>query len=202
MDSLLEKVPGPAMGYVSVILGELGLFLAYLHFPGYSFLHNMMSELGVGPGAIFFNWALIISGILAMPFYFHFSRSFEREGNERLIQGALICSWTSCIFYALVGVFPAIKENALIHLLHGTTAAISLMSGMGYLIFFGVLIWRTKQYHSLQAIYSFIVAGIYLLFLLTWLPIVEWTSNFAITFWILMNATVMVVSKKKQELVP
>jgi hypothetical membrane protein len=60
---------GGICGLISIIIGICGDILAIIYFPGYNLLNNMVSDLGIGPGGIFFILGLIFSGILAIPHY-------------------------------------------------------------------------------------------------------------------------------------
>ena len=61
-DTLFFKNYGSIFGILSVSVGVIGDLIALYLFPGYSIFSNMISELGVGPGGIFFNIGVFFSG--------------------------------------------------------------------------------------------------------------------------------------------
>lgn len=189
LDQLIFRVPGGFYGIVSVTIGLLGMYLSYLTVPGYSMLNNMVSELGVSPGAIYFNFGFFLSGLLAIPYYLTLARVFSYEKlNQKAILSAKICSMTSCGFYALVGVFPAVQEDLVLLYTHGTVAAISVISGVGYLLSFGYLMKKSQFFNGIHLILTGGVIIFYILFLLSWIPIIEWTASLGIILWIFINS--------------
>lgn len=198
MDKLLEYLPGGFYGLLSVAIYIFCDIMAILFFPGsYNFLENMISDLGVGPGGIFFNLGLIISGIISIPFYMHLGRSLRSENirSEILRKIAIVASLISIITYILIGFFPAIPENQIIFFIHGTLALISWVTGSIYCSFFSILMLKDVKFSKLQAYLGFIVSGIFILFLFTWWPLTEWLLTFAIIFWIIVNASYMLYHK-------
>lgn len=186
IDKLLKKIPGGVFGLASVAIILFGDFIAILSFPGYNFFENMVSELGVSPRGIFFNIGIILSGILAMPFYIHLSKTFVGENiNENLRKTAIISSMISCITYCFLGVFPAVESDFILYHLHGILAFVSMTSGVGYLISFNLLIIKTSKFKKSQAYLGFFVAALYTFFLCTWWPIIEWIMSFAVITWII-----------------
>ena len=79
LDKILRRISGGVFGILSMIIRVLCDFLAFLCIPGYDIFENMVSELGVGKGGIFFNLGLIISGIICIPFYIALIRSLTIE---------------------------------------------------------------------------------------------------------------------------
>lgn len=196
IDKLLNVKPGGIFGLLSVVFIVLGELIAFLLFPGYSIFKNMISELGAGPGGIFFNLSVIISGIIIIPYYIHLGKSFSGENiKENLRKFAILVAVISCITYSFLGVFPSIESEAIIYITHGILAAISISSGLGYLILYSILMLKAQNFSKIQAYHGFIVAGFYTFFLLTWIPIVEWVLNIAILSWITANSIYMLYHK-------
>jgi hypothetical membrane protein len=57
------------------ILGLTGVIIAFFSivlsiYPSYNFLTQFISELGVGPNALIFNFGMMISSILIIPFFY------------------------------------------------------------------------------------------------------------------------------------
>jgi hypothetical membrane protein len=187
IDKLLDILPGGIYGILSLIARILGDFLAFLLFPGYNIFDNMVSELGTGPGGIFFSLGLIISGIICVPFYVALARSLKSdEISEKSIRIGLMFFYISDIAYILVGFFPSIEENYLIYVTHGVLAVISWLTGMVYLIIFSKLMLKHENYTKIPAYSGFCLIGFMLLFLLIWIPILEWLMTFAFISWLII----------------
>ena len=199
-NKFFENTKGAVLGIVSITVGLVGMFISYLAIPGYNILENMVSELGLGPWGIFFNLGFVFSGLLAIPYYLNLSYLFQSENiDHRLINGSIIASVVSCIAYALVGVFPAYKENLFYYWAHGTFAAISGISGIAYLLLFGYMMYNSKIFKKRHAFFSLLISLFYLAFLLTWIPIIEWMASFGIMSWIFFNSLYLLYFIKKRE---
>jgi hypothetical membrane protein len=189
IDKLLSLIPGGVFGLLSVIIILIGDFIAFAYFPGYSIFNNMVSELGIGPGGIFFNIGIIVSGIIIIPYYIDLGKSFTGDKiKENLRKFAIFTAIISCITYIFLGFFPTIETDPIIYYAHGTLATISIASGFAYLTSFSMLMVKADNFKIAQACHGFIVAGVYAIFLLTWIPIVEWIMTFCIISWILSNS--------------
>ncbi len=187
IDKLLDILPGGIYGILSLIARISGDFIAFLFFPGYSIFNNMVSDLGVGEGGIFFSLGLIISGIICVPFYITLARSLKSEEiSEKSIKTGLIFFYISDIAYILVGFFPSIEENYIIYTTHGVLAVISWLTGIVYLITFSKLMLKHDNYTKLPAYSGFFLIGFMLLFLFTWIPILEWVMTFAFISWLII----------------
>ncbi len=193
IDKLLNIAPGGIYGILSLIARISGDLLAYLFFPGYSIFDNMVSDLGVGPGGIFFSLGLIISGIVCIPFYIALARSLKSdEINEKMIRMGLIFFYISDITYILLGFFPSVEDNYLIYTAHGILAVISWLTGIVYLILFSKLMLKNHKYSKFPAYSGFCLVGFMILFLSTWLPIFEWLMTFAFIIWLIIISSYMI----------
>ena len=193
IDKLLNIAPGGIYGILSLIARISGDLLAYLLFPGYSIFDNMVSDLGVGPGGIFFSLGLIISGIVCIPFYIALARSLKSdEINEKMIKVGLIFFYISDITYILLGFFPSIENNYIIYATHGILAVISWLTGIVYLILFSKLMLKNHKYSKFPAYSGFCLVGFMILFLSTWLPIFEWLMTFAFIIWLIIISSYMI----------
>ncbi len=189
VDRLLEPIPGGLFGLLSVFIIIIADLFAILFFPGYNFFENMVSELGVGPGGFFFNLGLILSGIIAIPFYLHLSKTFIEENvNENIRKTAITSSMISCISYTLLGFFPTTEINNFLYNAHGILATISISSGICYLVSFSSLMLHSNRFKKSQAYLGLFTAGLYAFFLSTWWPIVEWIMSLSIMAWIVINS--------------
>ena len=160
---------GSAFGFLSVIIALSAYTASIILFPGgYNFLKNMISEFGVGPYGFIFNGAIILSGIVVIPYYFALASTFDDPNiNPRLKKSAIFFSMFFVVTFIFIGFFPALEDNYLISYAHGTFALLAMSSGVGYLITFSLLMRKDNKYSKVQVYHGYIVAGTYLLFLLT-----------------------------------
>ncbi|TFG05951.1 MAG: DUF998 domain-containing protein [Promethearchaeota archaeon] len=186
MDKLLKIAPGGYYGILSVMIRLIGDFIAFLFFPGYNMIDNMVSDLGIGPGGIFFSLGLIISGIVSIPFYVAVIRSFEVEENRnKMKKFALAVYYISNMTYIMIGFFPSDESNYPIFFLHGTLAIICWLTAVAYLLLFSKLMMMDDKYNSLNSCSGIILIGFLIVFLFTWVPIIEWLMTFAFMAWLL-----------------
>ncbi|MFX0075880.1 MAG: DUF998 domain-containing protein [Candidatus Hermodarchaeota archaeon] len=176
-------IPAPIYGMLSAIVGISGDIISILLFQGYS-LNHMISALGTGPGGIFFNVGTILSGLFALLFYLYLIKVVRKETNDpKLCKAWSFFSINSCIFFSLVGVFPT-STNLVIFVLHGTFALISWLSAILYLTIFSCIIIKNNNFPQFFIYLALITAGSIIVFLLTWIPIIEWIMALAVAIWI------------------
>ncbi|MFW9952893.1 MAG: hypothetical protein ACFFKA_22455 [Candidatus Thorarchaeota archaeon] len=191
----LQRFPKSLFGFLSVIIGLIGDLLAFLFFPEYN-LTYMISALGVGPGGIFFNLGLTLSGIFALCFYLNLIKIVGRNTEKIiLLKIAKIFSINSCIFYCLIGIFPAMQEYYIIGFLHGLSAIICWISAIIYLGAFGILFLKNCNFLKIHSLVAFITASSFVILLFTWNPITEWIMTFNIIIWIILIASYIMVKK-------
>lgn len=194
---LYDFIPAPVFGLLSVVIGILGDLLAFLAFPGFS-LNNMISDLGSGSGGLFFNLGLIIAGLFALFFYWYLCFIFKNEGKHpKVTKIAFIFSTASCVFYSLVGFFPSIYTFSVIYSLHGLFALLTLLTGVTYLLSFGYLLSKSPSFPRFIAILPILTSIPMIIFLLTWLPIVEWIMSIFLSIWISAAAIFLIYKKIK-----
>ncbi|MHA1804717.1 MAG: hypothetical protein ACTSU4_09295 [Promethearchaeota archaeon] len=194
---LLMKIPGGFFGLISAFIMANGELIALYFFPGYDFFTNMISELGVnGKGAVYFNLALILSGIIAMPFYYTLGEILK-ESNQLIRKIALHASYISCLTFSLIGMFPARLDNTLILWIHGIMVAISWIMGSVYCFTFSILMLKCEAYSNILAGYGFICSALFLAVLFTWLPIFEWSVTFGIFGYVIVNSLYSFRFKKR-----
>lgn len=195
IDKSFEELPGGIYGLLSVTVVFLFGVLALLLTPSYIFFEDMVSELGVGQGGIFFNLGLIFSGIIAIPFFISLGRILNYDGvNGKLRKSAIIFSIISCISMSLIGCFPATPDNIFIGFLHGTVTFISWVSGLIFVMLFSIIFIKTSQFSKFQAYMGGFVAVFFILVLCTWLPITEYAIITAVIIWVVTNAISLVIS--------
>ena len=192
---------GGAYGILSVVSAIILGVLALISDPNYIFFEDMISELGVGQGGIFFNFGLIFSGVTAIPFFISLGRSLNYEGvNEKLRKSAISFSIFSCISMSLVGFFPAIQEDEIISMAHGISTALCWFSGIIFTVLFSMMFLKASKFSKFQAYMGFFVAVIFILVLCTWLPITEYAIVIAIMIWVVTNAITLIRGGMKNEI--
>ena len=193
---VLKKTLGGFFGIISVIIRLTGDFTAIMFTPNYNMVDDLISDLGVGPGAIFFSLGLIISGIVSIPFYVSLKNIFRiEEINESLRKMAIVFSGISIITYILLGFFPSDPTNILIFILHGVFALISWVTGAGYLALYSYMSIKYKKSSKFQGYFGYCVVGTVILFIFTWVPVTEWIMTFAIMSWIIVISLSMIYDK-------
>lgn len=198
-DNYFEVVPGGIFGLLSVIIGVSGDFIAYLFYPGYNIAEYMISDLGRGPGAVFYNIGVIISGVVAIPFGFYVGKVLNRgEAKNGKIKLAIFSYVISAIALSLSGVFPGIESNDTIFFIHGLFAFISFACVSLYLAIFGSIMLKDDRYSNGIAYFGFIVVGLFILTILTWLPLIEWSANFGIIIWTIWSALYFLHKEKEK----
>ncbi|MBY8987615.1 MAG: hypothetical protein KGD61_04095 [Candidatus Lokiarchaeota archaeon] len=187
-------IPAPIYGLLSAVTGFGGDFIAIALFPSFGFNH-MISALGAGPGAIYFNIGTILSGIFALLFYLYMIKVIGKENiDPKLQKVGRFFAINSCIFFSLVGVFPT-STTMIIFVLHGTFALISWLSAIIYLSIFSYLIFKNRAIPKFFGYLALITVGTIIVFLLTWIPIIEWIMALGITVWITLPSVYMIYRK-------
>lgn len=191
---IYNSIPAPIYGVLSAVVGLVGDIIAIALFPTFNFNH-MISALGAGPGALYFNMGTILSGLFALLFYLYLIEVIGKESNHPKQQKVgRFFAINSCIFFSLVGVFPT-STNTILFVLHGTFALISWLSAIIYLSIFSSLIFKNKVIPKFFGYLALITAGTIIVFLLTWIPIIEWIMALAITVWITLPSVYMLYRK-------
>ena len=192
-DNLFEEIPGGIYGFLSVGVGIFLPILALLLNPNYVPFDGMVSELGVGKGGIFFNLGLILSGIIAIPFFISLGRTLNCEDvNDKLRKSAITFSIISCISMSLIGCFPAVQEDGILLYAHGICTSICWFSGFIFIMLFSILFRNSSRFTKMHVYLGFIVAGIFLLVLFTWWVIFEYMIIIAISIWTVVISLSMI----------
>ena len=187
-------LPAPIYGLLSAVVGIGGDIIGIALFPGYN-LNYMISALGAGPGAIYFNIGTILSGMFALLFYLYMIKAIGNEKTyPKLQRVGRFFAINSCIFFSLIGVFPT-STNIIVYYLHGTCALISWLSAIIYLSIFSFLIFKNKIIPEFFGYLALITAGTIIVFLFTWIPIIEWIMALGVTVWITLPSVYMLYHK-------
>jgi uncharacterized membrane protein len=185
-----NQVPREVFGYLSVLAFIIGDIIAAFFIPGYNIHTNMISDLGVGPGGIFFSLGIIISGVLSIPFIYYLMQQLDLSKKNKYLRVGLIASWiVSLISYILVGFFPGDPDLGIIFLIHGMTAVISWISGVVYTSIIGYIMLKDDRFSTFQALSSFFIVLAVIIFFITWLPLFEWIISISLGVWFIINAS-------------
>ncbi len=193
---ILNFIPRPFYGLLSAIVGIAGDIIAILLFPNFD-LSYMISDLGTSPGAIYFNIGTFLSGVFALLTYLHIVEILENENinHPKVLRIGKVFAINSCVFFALIGVFPSVRSNILLFIVHGAVALISLVSGIIYLIAFSYLFFKSEKFSGLVGYLPLITISCIVPFLFSWHPITEWIMTFGITIWIILISIYMLYHK-------
>ena len=195
-EKVLKKTSGGFFGIVSVLIRLIGDFTAILNTPNYNMAEDLISDLGVGPGAIFFSLGLIISGIVSIPFYISLKNVFGiEEINENLRKMAIAFSGISIITYILLAFFPSDPNNTLVFIMHGVIGLISWLTGAGYLTLYSYMTIKYKRSSRFLGYFGYCVVGTVILFIFTWVPVTEWIMTFSIMSWIIVLSLSLIYDK-------
>lgn len=195
-EKVLKKTSGGFFGIISVLIRLTGDITAMIFTPNYNMIDDLISDLGIGPGALFFSLGLIISGIVSIPFYISLKKIFGvEEINENLRKMAIVFSSISIITYVLLGFFPSDPNNILIFVLHGVIGLISWVTGAGYLALYSYMTIKYKESSKFQGYFGYCVVGTVILFIFTWVPVTEWCMTFGIMLWIIVISISMIYDK-------
>ncbi|HDZ17349.1 MAG TPA: DUF998 domain-containing protein [archaeon] len=193
---------GGIFGILSITFGLIGDIIALILFPGYNFLRNSVSYLCIGPGGLFFQFGTALSGIFALIFVLCVIQTLDEESTNPIIKKwAISFAIISCVSFMNLGIFCG--SYPIIDLIHGVSAVISWLSGIGYITLFSILMLKELKYPKIIAYVGFIVSSslsfMIVLFILYYspgikevvmiLPLVEWINTFALIFWYFMVST-------------
>ena len=193
---VLNFMPRPFYGLLSAIVGIAGDIIAISLTP-YFDLSYMISDLGTGPGAIYFNIGTFLSGVFAILTYLHIVEILENENinHPKVLRIGKVFAINSCVFFALIGVIPSVRSNIILFAAHGTVALISLISGVIYLSSFSYLFFKSEKFSGLVGYLPLIAVSCIVPFLFSWHPITEWIMTVGITFWVVVISIYMLYHK-------
>ena len=193
---ILNFIPRPFYGLLSAAVGIAGDIIALSLFPDFN-LSYMISDLGTGPGAIYFNIGTFLSGLFALMAYLHIIEILENEKSDhpRVFRIGKAFAINSCLFFALIGVVPSVRSNIILFTIHGGIALISLVSGVIYLSSFSYLFFKSEKFKECVGYIPLIAVISIIPFLFSWHPITEWIMTVGVTFWIVAISIYMIYHK-------
>ena len=194
------KLIGAFFGLFALIIRMYGDFTAIYFHTGYDPNVDMISFLGSGPGHLYFNYGLMCSGLIIMPFYISIAYILKNEFPEytKVIQSYMILSLLSSVSVFLIGLFLALSNlipNQLIYDFHAFFAIIAFLSGAYANVVSGRLMKKSKRFPTIFAYIGYAVAVLAILFLVTWHALIEWISTYSMIITQLILSIYMILKK-------
>ncbi len=199
LNRIFQKLSSGVYGILSITFGALGDSIAYLMYPGYDFRHKAVSSLCLGPGWLFFQSGIVISGLFALLFIIYLEKTFnDEEIDENLRKYAKITGIISCVSFIGLGVFCG--SNVIIAYIHGINAVISWIFGLVYISLYNSFMIKSSNYSKFLGYFGYITTftlGIMLIFfllhlfpalrfLMIILPSLEWLNTLSLILWYLV----------------
>lgn len=216
-DRLFSFIPGYFFGFLAFTAGFIGDTIALLTTPEYIWWRQSISILGDLSGGIFLRTGLIISGLMAIPFFIYLGRTVKDDNvNERLRKVAIGIGIFSSLCVTLTGTFSGV--NDFIKFLHGNFALCSWLGNTAVFILFSLAMSKNVKFSKYPTRIGYIVGGILIIYLIpffttnfcnyfreicyafgrrvfTIMAVFEWIVYFSILFWILYTSSYLLYKK-------
>lgn len=206
LDKFYKKINGNYFGLISVFIAAISITVAQLLYmavdPTFSITTNFISDLGTGPNGsdIVFSIAMILSGVLIMPFYVYIGWYLQKRENQNSLRIGMIAGLIGSIGMMLVGVFPLNPNDIFSYNMHIIAAGILFYGVLSMLLIYGISEYRNPEISNLLSILAFITAGLYGAFMtsviiqyLASIPfqaytyIIEWIGTYSMGIWIIAH---------------
>ncbi|MFX0026216.1 MAG: DUF998 domain-containing protein [Candidatus Hermodarchaeota archaeon] len=207
ISEIFEKIHASYFAFIGLIVFFVGLIPTMIVHPDFSFFVTHISHLGTpsNPLHIFFNICWFITAILIILFLVGFTQYLqEKEINSKW-------AWIGCILGILsaIGIMGmAIFNSETAYIMHLIFELLFFMTGILYLFLYTYLEWKSPEFKNTQAIFNFIVALFFLLYLVLLIlnrvksgiapeaeSFAEWLFLFANLFWFFENGVYMLRKK-------
>jgi len=153
---LPEISPQRIAGLTAVSAFLIFTFIAFLNYPGYDFTSQFLSELGTGPGAVWFNAGLMLSGICLAAFFMQLMKKYHAMSMAGILCGLALSG---------IGIFPLPQEPA-----HGIMAALFfVLAGTTLLIF----AFRNARKKRIPAFFSLVAVAADVVYILLRDPVTQ-----------------------------
>ncbi|MFW9948029.1 MAG: DUF998 domain-containing protein [Candidatus Odinarchaeota archaeon] len=207
IDKIFEKIHASYFAFIGLIVFFVGLIPAIIVHPDFSFFATHISYLGTSLNSlhIFFNVFWFITAIFIILFLLGFTQYLQ----EKEIKPSW--TWIGCILGVLsaIGIMGmAIFNSETVYIIHLIFELLFFMTGILYLLFYTYLEWKSPKFKNSQAIFNFIVALFFLLYLVLLIlnrvnrgiapeaeSFAEWLFLFANLFWFFENGVYMLRKK-------
>jgi len=197
-----RKPLGTIFGFAFIVLYISFTIIAIAHFPGtVSPLDMFLSTLGnadISPdGAIFYNLAVILGGIVEFLFFVAIYAHYSQHGRRWILMIGLIAGFISSFSVIMSGIYP----ERVIEIIDLTNINVNEHETWSYLIFYSMILlllafslafWGASGTSRWVALYGFLVCTIDVIFLATFLTdshqgaIMEWITVFSYLIWVLL----------------
>jgi len=180
-DKVYDKIPGYYFGILIGLIGAITIVISAILFSTVeqiTFFTHWISNLGGATVAfderppngsnVVFGIGLVSAAICAI-FFLIYALRILIPGNEKtkwMLHLDLITGLIAIIGIIIVSFFDMINWLAI----HGIGAAMFFIGGMFMVLFFTLTILLNSEIPWIQAIPGFIVSGVFLIFLITFLP--------------------------------
>ncbi|MBN1458196.1 MAG: DUF998 domain-containing protein [Armatimonadetes bacterium] len=185
---------GAVFGLAAVGFYVLFTVVAVILFPNtVSPLDTYLSQLGNADsspdGWLFYDLAVILAGLCAIPFYVGMSRSYANDSRRWLTRIGLVAGIANGVSVLMSGVF-AEHVNMDVHVFW---SYLIFFSFIPVLLVYGLILWKVPGASKFVASYGFIVGAIDICLLVAILTsglgsgvgsIMEWVSVFTYLAWV------------------
>ena len=179
-DKVYEKIPGYYFGILIGLIGAITIGISAILFSTaeqFTFFSHWISNLGgattqsgISPNGsnVVFGVGLVSAAVCAI-FFLVYAIKLLKPGNEKtiwLLYLDLMTGLITILGIIIVAFFDMIDWLAI----HGVGATMFFMGGMLMVLFFTLTMLFNSEIQRIQAIPGLIVSGIFLMFLVTFLP--------------------------------
>ena len=199
LDKFYEKIHGSYMSFIGLAIFLIGLIIAIIVEPNFSFFVHHISDLGAPTNSayIIFDVCWFITGIFMILFLIFFTRYLQEKGGD--VKGTWIClvlSIISALGIMGLAIFNSIDSPTM----HLASEYVFFFAGILYLLYYTILEYKMPEFPKAQAILNLIVAYFFVEYLVILIvsrigPIfspevhsfTEWLFLFADLFWFFEN---------------
>ena len=179
---------GAVLIYVALTVAAIALY------PGStSPVDRYLSELGnadLSPdGWAFYDLAMILGGLLEIPFFVAVSRHYREYGSKKLVRTGLVAGILNGLSVFMAGVF-AEHVNMGVHL---SWSLVIFLSFIPLLVAYGVILWKSPGLSRVVSLFGYIAVVVDMGLLAALLSggtdpgpgsVMEWVSVFAFLAWV------------------
>jgi len=209
-NKLFNLIPGYIFGLIAFSIGFIGSTLALILSPEYKMWKYSISILGHATGGMYLRIGVIISGLVAIPFFIYLGRAVKEDNvNEVLRKITVGIGIFSSVNVSLSEIFTGV--NNFIIMLHGIFALCSWIGYVAIFILFSVIMLKNSKFSKYNVYLGYVAAGILIFYLILFfvtnfcnlyveicyefgrgvyiiMPTLEWMVYFSVLFWILFNS--------------
>jgi hypothetical protein len=151
----------PLLGFAAIALYVALTVAAVALYPGStSPADRYLSELGnaeLSPqGWLFYDLAMILAGLCALPFFVAVSRYYAKYGSKRLVRTGLVAGIVNGVSVVMAGAF-AEHINMGVHV---GSALVVFLSFVPMLVAYGLIFWKLRGFSRFVSVYGFVVCAI------------------------------------------